>query len=62
LVKEFEMRFEGRLLNVISISIGISFFPENGLSKSQILNTADMALFRAKNEGRGRVIISDQFI
>ncbi len=62
LSKEFEMRFESRLLSVISISIGISFFPENGSSKSQILNKADMALFRAKNEGRGRVIISDQFV
>jgi len=62
LAKEFKMRFEGRLLSVISISIGISFFPENGATKSQILNTADIALFRAKNEGRGRVIISEQYI
>jgi len=60
--KHLEMQFEGRILSVISISIGISFYPQNGSSKGQIFNAADMALFRAKNEGRGRVCVSDQLM
>lgn len=62
LAGQFELQYEGRLLNVISISIGVSFYPEHGDSKAIILNAADMALFRAKNEGRGRVVLSDHYI
>lgn len=59
LTKSMQILFEGGSNNEISTSIGISFFPENGFSKADLLRNADMALFRAKNEGRNRMVISD---
>jgi len=37
-----------------SISIGISIFPDDGTQAARLLNLADMALYVAKNEGRGK--------
>lgn len=43
----------GHTLN-IGVSIGISLAPTNGTRPDQILSNADLALYRAKEEGRGR--------
>jgi len=58
LAKQLQLQSSGNDFCGISISIGISFFPENGLSKAEILNAADNALFRAKKENRGKLIVS----
>lgn len=39
-----------------SISIGVSSFPQDTHTKHELLRKADMALYRAKREGRNRVI------
>ncbi|MCC5977569.1 MAG: EAL domain-containing protein [Salinarimonas sp.] len=38
---------------VIGTSIGVSFSPEDGLDPDALLKNADMALYRAKSDGRG---------
>lgn len=38
----------------LSVSIGSSFFPENGDTKQILLKKADLALYRAKSSGRNR--------
>ncbi|WP_292325075.1 EAL domain-containing protein [Mesorhizobium sp.] len=38
---------------MISASIGISIAPDDGIDADQLLKTGDMALYRAKAEGRG---------
>jgi two-component system cell cycle response regulator len=46
----------GRSTSVrVSISIGISEFPRNGRSLEALVEAADRALYRAKEEGRNRV-------
>jgi diguanylate cyclase (GGDEF)-like protein len=40
----------------ITVSIGVSEFPLEALSKSQIIRVADERLYKAKNEGRDRII------
>lgn len=37
----------------IGTSIGVSFFPKDGMTKEALLNCADTALYQAKNKGRG---------
>lgn len=40
----------------ITVSIGISSSPEHGVSRVEVLQAADEALYRAKREGRNRTI------
>jgi diguanylate cyclase (GGDEF)-like protein/PAS domain S-box-containing protein len=55
--KQIKVYHLGRSLNNISISLGVSAFPEHGLTAEAILKTADTALYRAKNDGRDRVVV-----
>lgn len=42
-------------------SFGIAFYPKNGLGSHELLRNADLALYRAKDNGRNRaVIFSDE--
>lgn len=42
----------------VSISIGVSSFPDDAVEAEALVRTADDALYRAKNEGRDRVILA----
>jgi diguanylate cyclase (GGDEF)-like protein len=39
---------------VIGVSVGIAIAPDDGKDADQLLKNADMALYRAKDDGRGR--------
>jgi diguanylate cyclase (GGDEF)-like protein len=42
----------------ITVSIGISTFPENGDDLNALISSADAALYQAKEEGRNRALLS----
>ncbi|ASA25286.1 EAL domain-containing protein [Paenibacillus donghaensis] len=44
----------------VSVSIGISFYPEDGESTEEILKNADVAMYRAKEEGKGTYVLYDK--
>ena len=44
---------------VINCIIGVSFFPENGVNKSSLLNNADIALAYAKKNNKNYVFFTD---
>ncbi|WP_221803317.1 EAL domain-containing protein [Paenibacillus typhae] len=44
----------------VSVSIGISFYPEDGETTEEILKNADVAMYRAKEEGKGTYVIYDK--
>lgn len=48
----------GHVLGRITLSIGISAFPGHGATAEELLRTADQALYRAKREGRDRVVVA----
>jgi diguanylate cyclase (GGDEF)-like protein len=41
----------------LTISLGVASFPRDAKSKSDLLQAADVALYRAKDDGRNRVIL-----
>ncbi|MDE1905328.1 MAG: EAL domain-containing protein [Rhodospirillales bacterium] len=51
-------QFDGQLLQ-IGVSIGITMAPEDGTTPAQLMKNADLALYRAKSDGRGIVRVFD---
>jgi diguanylate cyclase (GGDEF)-like protein/PAS domain S-box-containing protein len=56
-VKNLAVHYSGELLASITLSMGISTYPDQGSNAEDLLRVADAALYRAKQEGRDRVII-----
>lgn len=56
--KELLVYHLGKPLAKCTISLGVAVFPENGLSSEALLKAADNALYRAKNEGRDKVVMA----
>lgn len=49
----------GRSLGTITASIGVAALPDQGTNEKALLQAADAALYRAKREGRDRVVVAD---
>ena len=58
-IKRLRVSDKGRLLGPVTISIGLAAYPEHGLAGDTLLHAADAALYRAKREGRDRVVIGE---
>jgi diguanylate cyclase (GGDEF)-like protein len=55
-ITQLVVQHNGQVLGKINLSIGVSTFPEHASTTEQLLHAADKALYRAKSEGRDRVI------
>ena len=44
----------------ITMSIGVSVYPNDGVSASKLLKNADIAMYKAKSKGRNRYVFFDQ--
>ncbi|WP_204101995.1 MULTISPECIES: PAS domain S-box protein [Spirulina sp. CCY15215] len=54
-VKHLNFEYSNQQCDRISVSIGMAIFPQNGMTREALLHSAEMALSRAKVEGRDRV-------
>lgn len=54
-IENMDLVFNDRPLGEITISVGISSFPDAGITLSSLLKAADEFLYEAKNSGRNRV-------
>ncbi|WP_164473535.1 PAS domain S-box protein [Deinococcus psychrotolerans] len=50
---------QGKILEGVSASMGVATFPQHGRELAGLVRAADLALYRAKREGRNRVINAD---
>jgi diguanylate cyclase len=56
IVNDSDFQYRGRPLPKFTVSIGVACCPQHGVAREALLQTADRALYRAKEEGRNRVI------
>jgi diguanylate cyclase (GGDEF)-like protein len=56
---ELTVLHQGQSLGIITVSVGVASLPLHGTSPDVLLAAADAALYRAKREGRDRVVKSD---
>lgn len=56
--KNLKVTYNETLLEEITLSIGVAAFPEHGSSYLSLLSAADKAMYRAKMEGRNRVVVA----
>jgi diguanylate cyclase (GGDEF)-like protein/PAS domain S-box-containing protein len=58
-LKQLTVRHTGQVLGRITVSIGVSAFPGHGATVEELVRAADKALYRAKEEGRDRVVVAE---
>ncbi len=57
-VREIGVRHLDAVLGPVSISLGVGLYPDHGRTRDELLAAADSALYRAKAEGRDRVVVA----
>jgi len=58
-LRELTVLHQGQSLGMITVSVGVAALPQHGTSPKELLDAADAALYRAKREGRDRVVVAD---
>jgi diguanylate cyclase (GGDEF)-like protein/PAS domain S-box-containing protein len=48
----------GQVLGKVTASVGVAVFPDHGQTADVLLQAADQALYRAKTDGRDRVVVA----
>jgi len=56
--KHITVQHAGQALGNVTLSIGVSVFPDHGATLETLIDAADRALYRAKAEGRDRVVVT----
>jgi predicted signal transduction protein with EAL and GGDEF domain len=56
-IKHLNAQHNGQSLNEVTLSLGVAVFPDHGSTTEAVLRAADLALYRAKQEGRNRVVV-----
>lgn len=57
-VRDLEVRHHGDVIPV-SVSVGVAAYPVHGVEAEMVLRAADLALYRAKAEGRNRIVVAE---
>jgi len=58
-VRRLEIGGNGQQLGPVTLSVGIAIFPDHGKSGQEVLQAADAALIRSKQEGRDRALMGE---
>ncbi len=56
-VRQLNLRYEGKRLGEVTLSIGVAAFPDHGQTAERVLLAADAASYAAKSEGGDRIMV-----
>jgi diguanylate cyclase (GGDEF)-like protein/PAS domain S-box-containing protein len=59
-IKHLSLHHRGQTLGAITVSAGIATFPVHADNPDDLMHAADKALYRAKKEGRDRIVIFEE--
>jgi diguanylate cyclase (GGDEF)-like protein len=57
--RQLRLHDAGQFHEGITLSAGVAIYPQHGRTIENVLRAADAALYRAKQEGRDRVVVAD---
>ncbi len=57
-IKQLHVEYHDQALGAVTVSLGVAVFPDHGSTTEVIVRGADAALYRAKREGRDRVVVA----
>ncbi len=58
-VRRLQLLYGGKPLGAVTVSVGAAVYPDHGLSARDVINAADEALYKAKTQGRDRLIVAE---
>jgi len=58
-IKQIPVEYDGQNLEAVTLSLGVAAFPAHGLTIDAVLRAADAALYRAKLDGRDRIVVAE---
>jgi diguanylate cyclase (GGDEF)-like protein len=58
-IRHLDLAVQGQTVGRVTLSIGIAAFPNPGGDWKSVLHAADRALYRAKREGRDRIVLAN---
>ena len=57
--RRLQEEYNSQRVKGFTISLGVAIYPDHGSTGDEVLRSADQALYRAKSEGRDRVVVAD---
>lgn len=57
-IKLVRVRHRGSFISSVEVSMGVVVFSEHGTSPELLLESADRALYKAKAQGRNRIVVA----
>ncbi len=57
-IRNLDIRINHKPIDTVTLSVGVALFPHHAHDADLLLKSADEALYRAKAEGRDRVVVS----
>jgi diguanylate cyclase (GGDEF)-like protein/PAS domain S-box-containing protein len=58
-LRQLRIQHNGQQLEGITLSLGVAMYPDHGTTGMAVVHSADVALYRAKQAGRNRVVVAN---
>lgn len=57
-MKELTVVHQGTSMGMLTISVGVAVFPQDGMSPKELMTAVDAALYEAKRAGQDQVAVA----